>query len=113
MPEYPATQRPDRCPTHPGQILKLDVFPALNLSITAAARALGVSRQQLHKILRDENPEAVSPEMAVRLGALCGNGPNLWINMQKNYDQWHAERKVDVRPILEARKEIDQQMATA
>jgi addiction module HigA family antidote len=41
----------------------------------------------------------VTPEVAVRLGKLCGNGPRLWVNMQAAYDLWHAERNVDVSKI--------------
>ncbi|HLW71572.1 MAG TPA: HigA family addiction module antitoxin [Candidatus Binataceae bacterium] len=37
---------------------------------------------------------AISPEMAVRLGKLCGNGPELWMNLQGRYDLWHANRKL-------------------
>ena len=80
----------ERCPTHPGEILKEDVLPALNLSIAEAARQLGVSRQSLHKVVG--GVVAVSPEMALRLGRWCGNGPGLWLRMQQAYDLWHAER---------------------
>lgn len=80
----------ERCPTHPGEILKEDVLPALNLSIAEAARQLGVSRQSLYKVLG--GAVAVSPEMALRLGRWCGNGPGLWLRMQQAYDLWHAER---------------------
>lgn len=79
-----------RRPTHPGEILKEDVLPAINLSITEAARQLGVSRQSLHKLL--SGAVAVTPEMALRLGRWCGNGPGLWLRMQQAHDLWHAER---------------------
>ncbi len=94
-----AKKYPDRIPTHPGEVLREDVLPELGLSIKDAASRLGVSRQTLHAILRHENPARVTPEMAVRLGKLCGNGPRLWINMQAVYDLWHAERSVDVSGI--------------
>ena len=90
--EYPVTQRPTRCPTHPGAILRDDVLPALKLSISEAARQLRVTRQTLHRIMRGET--AITPEMAVRLGKFCGNGPGLWLRMQQNYDLWHAEREL-------------------
>lgn len=91
-------------PTHPGEILREDVLPALKLTIVDAAKKLGVTRQTLHRIIAAENPRPVTPEMAVRLGKLVGNGPRLWLNLQSAYDLWHAERKVDVRkiPTLEA-----------
>ena len=69
-----------------------DVLPALRLSVSGTARALGVSRQFLHRILAEEAP--VSTEMALRLGKLCGNGPMLWLRMQAAYDFWHAEREL-------------------
>ena len=91
-------------PTHPGVILREDVLPALNLSVMEAAKKLGVTRQTLHRIIAVKNPRPVTPEMAVRLGKLCGNGPALWLNLQSGYDLWHAERRVDTRkiPTLEA-----------
>ena len=79
-----------RCPTHPGELLKEDVLPALRLPVAEAARQLGVSRQTLYKILGGTSP--VTPEMAVRLGKWCGNGPGLWLRMQQAFDLWHAER---------------------
>jgi addiction module HigA family antidote len=92
MPDYPAKQPSKMEPTHPGAILRLDVLPALDLSVTEAARQLGVSRQILHSILAERS--AVSPEMAVRLGRFCGNGAAFWLRMQTAYDLWHAERKL-------------------
>ncbi|MBV9550551.1 MAG: HigA family addiction module antidote protein [Alphaproteobacteria bacterium] len=91
-------------PVHPGEILREDVLPALHLTVMDAARKLGVTRQTLHRIIAVKNPRPVTPDMAVRLGKLCGNGPQLWLNMQSAYDLWHAERRVDVRkiPTLEA-----------
>jgi addiction module HigA family antidote len=81
-----------RCPTHPGEILREDTLPALGLSVAAFARALGVSRQMAHGILSERS--AVSPEMALRLGALFGNGPQLWIDMQTRRDLWLAEQRM-------------------
>lgn len=82
----------NRPPTHPGEVLREDVLPALKLSVSAAARALGVSRQTLHAILKGS--AGVSPEMAVRIGRMCGNGPRIWLDVQSEYDLWHAERKL-------------------
>jgi addiction module HigA family antidote len=86
-------------PTHPGEILREDVLPALGLSVMDAAAKLGVARQTLHRIIAKKNPRPVTPEMAVRLGKLCGNGPRLWINLQSAYDLWRAERLIDTRKI--------------
>jgi addiction module HigA family antidote len=82
----------DRPPTHPGEILREDVFPAMRLSVTQAARDLRVSRQYLHKILCGKAP--ITPDMAVKIGKLAGNGPGLWLRMQQTYDLWHAERRL-------------------
>jgi addiction module HigA family antidote len=69
---------------HPGELLREDVMPALGRSNAEIARLLGVSRQTLHAILTERSP--VTPEMALRLGKLCGNGPELWLNLQARYD---------------------------
>src|SRR5215510_10400995 len=90
--EYVVTERPEREPTHPGQILRDDVLPVLKLSVSEAARQLRITRQTLHRILAGE--AAVTPEMAVRLGKFCGNGPELWLRMQQNHDLWHAQQKL-------------------
>ncbi len=90
--EYPVSRRPERPPVHPGEILKGDVLPALQLSVSEAARQLRISRQTLHRILKGTH--GVSPEMAVRLGKFCGNGPGLWLRMQQSYDLWQASRKL-------------------
>jgi addiction module HigA family antidote len=79
-------------PAHPGSILREDVLPALGVTVAEAARQLRISRQSLHAILAERS--AVSPEMALRLGRFCGNGPGLWLRMQTAYDLWHAERKL-------------------
>ena len=85
-------KRPRRAPTHPGAILREDVLPALGISVTATAKHLHVTRQQLHRILAEK--AGISPEMAVRLGKLCGNGPSLRLEMRTAHDLWHAERKL-------------------
>ena len=90
--EYPVTERPSRPPTHPGVILRDDVLPAVRLSVSEAARQLGITRQTLHRVMAGTT--AITPEMAVRLGKFCGNGPRLWLSMQQAYDLWHAERRL-------------------
>ena len=79
-----------RPPTHPGVLLREVVLPAMRVSVAQAAREMGVSRQQLYKILAGDR--AVTAEMATRLGKYCGNGPELWLNMQSAYDLWHARQ---------------------
>ncbi len=82
----------DRPPIHPGEILRDDVLPGLGIPAAVAAKALGVSRQALHRVLA--GTAAVSPEMALRLGRYCGNGPDVWLRVQAAYDLWHAERRL-------------------
>lgn len=90
--EYKVRINPAMRPAHPGSILRLDVLPALGISVVQAARELGVSRQLLHGILAGKLP--VSAEMAVRLGKWCGNGAHLWIALQRDYDLRQAEQKL-------------------
>jgi|TARA_R110002020_G_scaffold21829_6_gene73994 addiction module HigA family antidote len=88
---------PNRCPAHPGALLREDVIPATGKSKAEIARMLGVSRQHLHDLLAERKP--VSPEVAVRIAKLFGTSPLLWIRMQGSYDAWHAAREVDVSAI--------------
>ena len=81
---------PNRPPVHPGELLREDVLPAIGEPVAAVAKKLGVTRQHLHRILAEKAP--VSPDMALRLGKFCGNGPGLWLRLQQTYDLWHAER---------------------
>jgi addiction module HigA family antidote len=82
-----------RPPTHPGVFFAADILPALGRrTIGEIARLLGISRQTLHRVMAGET--AVSPDVAVRLGKLCGNGPELWLNMQARYDGWEAKRRL-------------------
>ena len=84
-------------PVHPGEVLREDVLPALSMSKTAVADALGISRQTLYDILNEKQP--VTAEMAVRFGKLFGNGGRFWINLQRSHDLAAAERTVDVSGI--------------
>ncbi len=90
--EYFVRGRPERPPTHPGSLLREDVLPALNLSVTEAARQLGVARQTLHRIMAGTHP--ITPAMALRLGRFCGNGPTIWLRMQQRHDLWHTEQSL-------------------
>ena len=79
-------------PVHPGELLREDVLPALGRPKAEIARLLGVSRQTLYDILAEKQP--ITPAMALRIGKLCGNGPDLWINMQRAYDLDVAEKEL-------------------
>lgn len=82
---------PARPPVHPGEILAADVLPGLGMPVSTAAKHLGVTRQALHRVLSGRS--AVSPEMALRIGKFCGNGPEVWLRMQAAHDLWHASRR--------------------
>ena len=77
-----------RVPTHPGAILREDVLPALGVSKAKFARSIQVSRQMLYDILNEKRP--ITVPMALRLGKVLGNGPNIWAGMQQNYDLFYA-----------------------
>jgi addiction module HigA family antidote len=79
-------------PVHPGEILREDVLPALGRPKTEIARLLGISRQTLYDILNERQP--VTAKMAMRIGKLCGNGPEIWLKMQGRYDLKIAEREL-------------------
>lgn len=81
MIKYPKNGLP---PMHPGELLREVVLPALGKPKTEIAKLLGGSRQTLYDIIDEKQP--VTPGMALRLGKLCGNGPDLWINLQRTYD---------------------------
>lgn len=95
-------RHPSIRPAHPGELLREVVLPALGKSKTEIARLLRISRPTLYAILREE--ASITPEMAVKIGKLCGNGPELWVNLQMAYDLWHAKREVETDdiPTLEA-----------
>jgi len=71
-------------PMHPGELLREDVLPALGISKAAMARHLRISRRTLYDLLNERTP--VTANLALRLGKLCGNGPALWLNLQRDYD---------------------------
>ena len=76
-------------PPHPGEVLKALCLEPLNITVTAAAQGLGVSRKTLSGIL---NGRAGSPEMAVRLSIAFNTSAESWLNQQLQYDLWHAEK---------------------
>jgi addiction module HigA family antidote len=85
-------------PSHPGRLVKADL-DSLGLTIADAAKGLGVTRQQLYKIVNGDS--AISPEMALRLEKAIGSTADTWLRMQVAYDLAQARRRVGkiiVRP---------------
>jgi len=82
-------------PPHPGETLREDVLPALGLTVTDAARQLGITRTALSRILNGH--AGISPEMARRieawLGPERGGRAQVWLGMQMDYDLWMAEQE--------------------
>jgi len=88
-------------PPHPGLTLRDDVLPALGLSVTDAAKQLGVARVTLSRVLNGH--AAISPEMALRieawLGVERGGEARLWLAEQTAYDMWQAEQRIKATPL--------------
>ena len=80
-----------RKPTHPGEVLREDVIKPLGLTVTEAARHLGVTRKTLSALINCK--AAMSPEMAVRIGKATKTSPESWLYMQAKLDLWNAQRK--------------------
>lgn len=78
-------------PTHPGEMLREDFLPDYGLSVAGLASALGVSRQTIHELLREER--AITPLMALRLSRLFGNSPTFWLKAQQARDLWESEQR--------------------
>jgi addiction module HigA family antidote len=77
-------------PPHPGEVLKALCLDPLGLTVTDAAKALGISRKTLSAILNGR--AGISPEMAVRLSIAFDTTAESWLNQQTQFDLWHAER---------------------
>ena len=80
-------------PPHPGEILREFCIEPLELSVTRAAEALGVSRKTLSAILNGRS--GISPEMAIRLSKAFGTSAESWLNQQVQYDLWLAEQNAE------------------
>lgn len=78
-------------PTHPGEILREDVLPALKMTQTELARLLDVSRLSISELVNEKR--ALTPEMAVRLGILFKISPEPWLRMQHALDLWEVRQK--------------------
>jgi antitoxin HigA-1 len=83
-------------PIHPGEIIKQDILPSVGLSVTAAAKALGVSRQMLHGILAGRKP--LSTVMCLKVARLFGGSPEVWVRLQATYD---LKKSIQNRKVME------------
>ena len=73
-----------KTPPHPGRIVRQECIEALGLTVTAAAKGLGVTRKALSELVNGKS--GISPEMAVRLSKAFGSSPELWLGLQMDYD---------------------------
>ena len=90
-------------PPHPGEILKEDYLAPLGLSVTIAAAGLDVTRQSLSAVINGR--AGVSPEMALRLSKAFHTTPQLWLNLQQQYDLWQVRQRtshIKVRDLVGA-----------
>ena len=90
-------------PPHPGEVLRELCIDPLGLTVTEAAKALGVSRKTLSAILNGKS--GISPEMAVRLSIAFNTSSESWLNQQTQYDLWQAEqhrKELDVKQLWAA-----------
>ena len=81
-------------PPHPGEIIRELCVEPLNLTVTDAAKALGVTRKTLSTLLNGR--AGISPEMALRLSKVFGRTPEGWLRLQQQFDIWKAKRSVDI-----------------
>ena len=88
---------PNLPPSHPGEILREMFIKEHGFTITEVAEGLGVARANLSAIVNER--AGISPELAIKLSEGFGNSAQFWINLQKNYELWHAEKKVDRKSI--------------
>ncbi len=81
-------------PPHPGEILRELYLPDYNLSVTAFALKLGVSRTTASELVNCKN--GISADMALKLAKAFGTTPRFWLNMQQAYDLWQAKKRVNL-----------------
>jgi addiction module HigA family antidote len=84
-------------PPHPGEVVRELCLEPLEISVTAAARALGVTRKALSELLNGRS--GVSPAMALRLAKAFDTTAESWLNLQQQYDLWQARRTVSVSKV--------------
>jgi addiction module HigA family antidote len=108
-------------PVHPGEIIREDILPEVGMSVTATAKALGVSRQMVHDILAGRKP--LSAVMCLKVSRLFGSTPEFWMRLQAEYDLKKASqnkkvmeriaRIVPVKPLEEVRAGLSRRSGRA
>ena len=86
-------ERKKRAPNHPGGILCRQYLEPLDLTVSELAKILGVSRKTVSKIINERG--SISADMALRLSRAFNTTPQLWLNLQQNYDLWRALQDTD------------------
>jgi addiction module HigA family antidote len=84
-------------PSHPGEILREMFIKENGLTITEVAQGLGIARGNLSAIVNER--AGISPELSVKLSEAFNNTPEFWVNLQKNYELWHAKRTVNRKTV--------------
>ena len=79
-------------PAHPGEVLKEMYLSPLGLTVTQTSKALGVTRKAFSELINCKS--SVSISMALKLSKAFNTTPELWLNMQQNYDLWNARKKI-------------------
>lgn len=97
--------------SHPAVSLREDHVPALQISKTEFARALGISRQTLYDLL-DER-QGITANIALRLEKVIGGSAEFWLNRQMAYDLWRTRREVDVSKLRRLRAPADDTLEAA
>jgi addiction module HigA family antidote len=81
-------------PPHPGEIIREFCVEPLNINVTEAAKALGVTRKTLSALLNGR--AGISPEMTLRLSKVFGRSPEGWLKLQLQYDLWKTKQSIDI-----------------
>lgn len=88
-------------PCHPGEILKYEFLDPLGISAIGLARALGVPRTRIERLVKEQT--GITPDTALRLAKALGTTPEFWVTLQTNHDMARAVKQVDlsgIRPLV-------------
>lgn len=85
----------NRAPTSPGEILQKEFLDPLKMTQTQLAAKMGVPLQRVNLLINERR--AITPETAILLARCFDTTPHFWMNLQVNYDLWHAQREMDAR----------------